>query len=312
MIPLKSITRWGIAVLLLVSVGACGWMDLSALTQTADSVAQAADNVAQAAKNVSVAVNTAAAAATTLAKETGPLQATSSSLLKTAAAGSQTEMPPALTSVARMINLAANAGTQTSMFIEPHAGYQVLPGCTYGSYECEEKAPHTGVDSVDAQSAVQDLPVGILAAAPGVVLRIQFMGKGCSAAGGDCGLGNSVILEHTLPDGTRVDSIYAHLDSISADLAVGQCLPGGALLGTMGRSGFGDREKQESRRLHLEFKTAPVLGDPRTALSDPAQFREGQYFSYLTDGVDANPDHWGYRDPAEFINRLSARACSLQ
>jgi murein DD-endopeptidase MepM/ murein hydrolase activator NlpD len=302
---LKIFSRWGLVVLLLVFVGACGWMDLSALTQSAD-------NVAQAVEKVSGAVNTAAAAATTLAEETGPLQATSSSLLQTAAAGSQTEMPPALTSVARLINLAANSGAKTSLFSEPHAGYQVLPGCTYGSYECEVKAPHTGVDSVSILSTSQDLPVDILAVGPGVVMRIQFIGKGCSAAGGDCGLGNSVILEHTLADGTRVDSLYAHLDSISADLTVGQCLPGGALLGTMGRSGFGDREYNQSRYLHLEFKTVPVLGDPRTALSDPAQFREGQYFSYLTDGVDANPEDWGYRDPANFIKRLSVRDCGPQ
>ena len=310
MLPLKVIPRCCLAALLLLFVGACGWMDLSALTQEA---AIAANSAGQIAESVAQAAKTVAAAATSVAEITGPLQATSGSLLKTAAAGSQTEMPPALTSLARLMTEAAiQAGPvfKTSLFIEPHAGYQVVPGCAYASYDCSVKAAHTGIDSVDEASASSPgLPVDILAAGPGVVARIQFLRKGCSAGRGDCGLGNSVILEHTLPDGSRVYSLYAHMDTISAELGVGQCIPGGTQIGAMGASGFGARDGVESHHLHLEFKTAPVLGDPRTVLSSPVQFPEGQYFDYLMDGVDANPDHWGYRNPSSFINQLAARDC---
>lgn len=243
--------------------------------------------------------------------ESAPLRATSAKLVGTVITGSKTEMPPVLTQAARALTLVAVQvnKAETTLFAAPHINYKMMNNCAYYSYNCADDAPHTGQDSVDKPANPDGLPVDILAAGPGRVARILFARAGCSAEGGDCGMGNTVILEHTLADGTTLYSLYAHLDSIAYDIAEGQCLEQGAPLGKMGASGYGQRDYWPKTHLHLEFKTAPVLGDPRSALSGPQTSPEGVFFGYINAPTDPDPGHWGYYNPAAVIDEVLARKC---
>ena len=70
--------------------------------------------------------------------------------------------------------------------------------------------------------------------------------------------GKTVILEH-LPG---VYSLYYHLDSISVGL--GEIIPRGAVLGTLGSTGF-----STGPHLHWELRTAGVPADPTAFLNRP-------------------------------------------
>lgn len=90
--------------------------------------------------------------------------------------------------------------------------------------------------------------------------------------------GNIVLLEHALPDGTRVWSQYAHLDKIMVT-QVGQKVPRGAQIGTMGK---GDKNRYLAH-LHFEIRKnrlpinnwSPMVKDKNEVLANyysPSQF----------------------------------------
>ncbi|MDP2311516.1 MAG: M23 family metallopeptidase [Pseudomonadota bacterium] len=98
-------------------------------------------------------------------------------------------------------------------------------------------------------------------------------GHGCS----DHGLGNTVIVEHILEDGSTTHTQYSHLDRI--DVALGDCLEEGDVIGVMGGSAYGCTDYWP-KHLHFERKDAPVLENPSGA---------GTHYGYTPD--------YGFIDP---------------
>jgi hypothetical protein len=145
----------------------------------------------------------------------------------------------------------------------------------------------------------------IYASAFGKVVAMQVNGQGCrpgcNEAGCDCadhGLGNAIILEHTLLDGRKVYSLYAHNDSFAPTLSVGKCVAKGTLIGIIGATGYGLTDywtrivKNKGPHSHLELKSAAVLDSPDHA-----------YCCGYTDNED--PSSHGYFDPGTYIGRVA-------
>ena len=116
-------------------------------------------------------------------------------------------------------------------------------------------------------------------------------------APGDHGMGNTVILRHTLPGtpAVRIYSLYAHLESISSGMVEGQLVAKGALVGRMGASGNGDpcfwKTEGQGVHLHFELKDDPLMSDSSR-----------QFWRF----TPTNPDDFGYRNPNFYIGSLSA------
>jgi hypothetical protein len=164
--------------------------------------------------------------------------------------------------------LAGPAGAAT--FRPPVEPVRIEQGCDYGGRGCLDPSRyHTGVDLLPDQS---DEP--ILAAADGIVRLYAATADGH-------GFGNAVILEHTLPDGSNVSTVYGHMRRQST-VAVGDCVPAGTELGLMGDTGAAD-----DVHLHFEVKEDPKLGPSYGYSSGP-------------------PDDYGYLDPKLFIGRRQA------
>jgi hypothetical protein len=284
---LKKSTVVCCLILLIAASMACDWMNMPAIERDTSKAGTAA------------------------ATQLGSLRATSSGAFETMMVGGQTQVPEVLTSVAQQLTRAVGSAEpimNQALFGAPNENYTIVRGCTYASKNCLQPVPHTGLDSVDGKAGTNQ-PVGVMASGPGTVMRIQALAPGCSIEGGDCGLGNTVILEHILINGKRVYSLYAHLDSFAPGLQVGTCVKKGQQIGIMGASGYGDPHYWKNRHLHMEFKIAPVLGDPRSASANPGASPDGQYFGYIKAASDSDPDHWGYYNPLLYINEMQAVEC---
>lgn len=190
----------------------------------------------------------------------------------------------------------------TTLFSQPHANYTIVinknTNCDYGATKCAGKPPniyHTGIDSYDSASPNTSVP--ILAAAPGIVAKIQLNGPtGCKPSQGTCldhGLGNTVILEHSLTNGDKIYTQYSHLHTIASGLTEGvTCAPQGFQIGTMGGTAYG-KEDLKNIHLHFEFKDSPVLGAP---------LAPNLYWGY----TPTYPDNWGYHDPKLYVGKQLA------
>jgi len=191
----------------------------------------------------------------------------------------------------------------STMFDVPHGNYTIFQSgntnCDYGSVACRDTGHyHTGIDSHGDKD--------IVASGPGFVVDIIANDKDCDESiKGNCddhGLGNTVIVKHIrADDGMPIYTLYAHLASFDTKLAKDMCLEKGDPLGTMGSTGYGEEKRWgENPHLHFEFKTKPVLGDPRS----------NSYFGYVKNWAkDPYPDNWGYRDPKEFLRKVAALTC---
>jgi len=104
----------------------------------------------------------------------------------------------------------------------------------------------------------------------------------------DHGLGNTVILEHLLANGTSVYSQYSHLSSF-ANITVGQYLTANQSVGIMGGTGY-ERRDRWLTHLHFEIKTHNVIGNPPGS---------GACWGY-TPGPAQN---YGYLNPTDVINK---------
>lgn len=89
--------------------------------------------------------------------------------------------------------------------------------------------------------------VGIQAIADGVVSEVNLNGGG---------LGNHVILEHVI-DGQRVQTLYAHMQWGSIQVAVGQSVSVGTILGAVGNTG-----NSTGPHLHFEVHLDGTPVDP--------------------------------------------------
>ena len=166
-------------------------------------------------------------------------------------------------------------------FAIPAAG---APTCAFDEENCRSGLPcHTGVD-------LPALPDGqARAVAPGTVVLVQRNGDN------DHGLGNVVILAHTLTDGDEIFSLYGHLAQVPAGLN-GLCVPQGTVLGRIGGTGYGNAEEY-AIHLHFELKTAATLGNPSGA---------GSYWGHTPEPAE----QYGFLAPDEFFDgEARALAC---
>lgn len=94
----------------------------------------------------------------------------------------------------------------------------------------------------------------VLAAADGEVVVASSDDRGKS--------GRYVVLAH--PGGIK--TFYMHLDSVTADLSVGQTIPAGTLLGTLGRSGIQHSEPHLHFALSRSIQGQSIFLDPEPML----------------------------------------------
>jgi hypothetical protein len=178
--------------------------------------------------------------------------------------------PFAMALVAALTATAPAASAAT--FAAPVEPATIEPGCDYGDTECLDPGRrHAGVDYLPDDSTEP-----VLAAADGVVRIAAVAGSDASHD-----FGNVVVLEHALPGGGRVSTVYAHLREAPA-VERGDCVPRRARLGIMGRTGAA-----ANVHLHFEVKSEPRLGPP---------------YGYTA----GDPADQGYFDPKDFVGRRTA------
>ena len=173
--------------------------------------------------------------------------------------------------VAALAALAPSAAAAAT-FRAPVDPPTIEPGCDYGDTAClDTSRRHAGVDYLP-----DDADEPILASADGIV-------RVAARAGSDAShdFGNVVVLEHTLPDGDRVSTLYAHIRE-APSVGRGDCVRRGARLGTMGSTGAA-----ANVHLHFEVKERPIVGPP---------------YGYTA----GDPTEEGYRDPKLFVGRREA------
>jgi murein DD-endopeptidase MepM/ murein hydrolase activator NlpD len=158
---------------------------------------------------------------------------------------------------------------------------------------------HAGVDLAPNPDA-QDLNVYNIY--DGKVVKIVRNGED------DHGLGNVVIVEHTVND-KYVYALYSHLSEINQKLKEGNFIKKGEIIGKVGATAYGcnywrigedgcDKNSQLDVHLHFEIKEKPVLESPKPAKC----FLNGSWkncYGY----VPHNPTDYGYIDPLKFLSK---------
>jgi hypothetical protein len=112
---------------------------------------------------------------------------------------------------------------------------------------------HTGLDVFSENGNTK-----VFAAAAGIVVAKCQPGRACpgySSNNRNHNLQGVMILAHRLADGQIVYSLYGHLGSVDANLAPGQTVTMGQVLGTIGGGGH--------RHVHFEVKSSAVLHNPQ-------------------------------------------------
>lgn len=167
-------------------------------------------------------------------------------------------------------------------FGHPALTYQ-LTSCAYNVKTCASATKyHSGIDY--SKNGNRD----IVSTNDGKVVRIEHM------SANDHGMGNNVIVEHVLEDGSKIYSSYSHLASIESNLHEGDLIEKGEKIGVMGGSGSGVSNKW-GIHLHFELKDQPVTDNPSG---------DGQHWGYMP----THPDNFGYHDPNAFINIISVQS----
>lgn len=161
----------------------------------------------------------------------------------------------------------------------------------------ENYIQHAGVDLAPLPNAHDTRVYAVYA---GEVTRIVRNGNG------DAGLGNTVIVRHTVGD-TTLFSLYGHLSEIERYLREGDRVIAGQPLGVVGSTGYGcsywhvgedgcSASGEEDVHLHLEIKDAPVLSSPDPDTCIIAQ-GEGTKETPCVGYSSHYPDSVGYHDP---------------
>jgi hypothetical protein len=174
--------------------------------------------------------------------------------------------------VAALVAAVAAPTAGAATFAAPVEPATIERGCDYGDREClDPSSRHAGVDYLPHES-----PEPILASADGIV-------RVAAEAGSDAShdFGHVVVLEHTLPGGGRVSTVYGHLRDRPA-VRPGDCVRRRARLGYMGRTGAATNV-----HLHFEVKAEPKLGPP---------------YGYTA----GDPDDDGFFDPKSFVGQREA------
>ncbi len=121
------------------------------------------------------------------------------------------------------------------------SGHLIMP--TNGIYQRGFGNGHYGIDI----SNVSKPPVR--AAASGTVTRVK---TGCAPRVDACGggFGNHVIIAHTLANGEKIATLYAHLDPGSIKVRTGHSVSQGTVIGKMGNTG----RVRGRTGIHLHFE----------------------------------------------------------
>jgi hypothetical protein len=180
---------------------------------------------------------------------------------------------PVVTLLLTALIATSPAEAHAATFATPVEPFVVDRGCDYGDTTCSDPTRHhAGVDLLPDES-----PEPVLASADGIV---RIAESDASDASHD--FGNVVVLEHTLPDGTHVSTVYGHMRDVPV-VRPGGCIRRGTRLGTVGMTGAADNVVH----VHFEVKTTPTLGPPY-----------GYTWEY--------PDQEGFYDPKLFVGTREA------
>lgn len=153
--------------------------------------------------------------------------------------------------------------------------------CLYGSTSCAKPGyHHTAIDYTYSSGTPS-----AYVAADGKVVKVEKMSSG------DHGMGNNVIIEHTLSNCKKVYSSYSHLASIDKAIKKDAKVKRGQQVGTIGGSGYG-RSSYWGKHLHFEIKQKPVSGTP--------QSYNGTCTSGCWGYTPYWPDSYGYNNPRNF------------
>jgi len=160
----------------------------------------------------------------------------------------------------------------------------------YACYNCNPKAPnkyHTGVDYsyTTTSSGKTSSDHNAYVVAKGTVYKIE------KKSSSDHGMGNNVIIEHTMSDCSKRYSTYSHLDSINSSLYLGKPVSGGDKVGVMGGSGYGS-STYYPKHLHFEMKTCGTSGTCNSY--------KGTCSSGCWGYTPYHPDNYGYKDPNRY------------
>jgi hypothetical protein len=140
--------------------------------------------------------------------------------------------------------------------------------------------------------------VPVHAVANGVVTDIQAVSRD----------GYAVIVEHHLPKGNKVWSVYWHVSGVQ--VAVGEAVTLGQRFAHIQDQGF-------NSHLHWEIRT---FGDGRDLFSEGSAGERGTCNGYVMgvgytwddDPARARPEAWGYLDPVAFVEARQSVDSSLR
>ncbi|MGQ0569157.1 MAG: peptidoglycan DD-metalloendopeptidase family protein [Armatimonadota bacterium] len=128
------------------------------------------------------------------------------------------------------------------------------------------------------------------------------------------GMQGVVIIEHSLPGGGTVYTLYAHLGNINLTPPRGAPVATGQTLGTTGGGG--------NTHVHFEVKDRPVLHNPtfnNTPTPTTCNTQPPCYWGYTPatppgtlPGLNGHPDAHGYHDPVLNLHQASALASGLR
>lgn len=164
------------------------------------------------------------------------------------------------------------------------------PGCGYGSTSCKKPNHyHTGIDYAGDGTAV--------AAARGEVSRVE------STSVNDHGMGNNVIVKHTLGDCSTIYSSYSHLAKHTVKFKDAVAM--GQEIGKTGGTGYCKGVPCKwGTHLHFEMKTGNFSGnsvaDRTMKGSDGATCEVNNCWGY----VSKSPDSAGWINPTNHIENL--------
>ena len=158
-------------------------------------------------------------------------------------------MKQILLCVVLLINVIATTFAQE--VFKPPVGTGIFPNCMIGQL-CggDGIRVHNGIDYLPKATDISGDIVKAVASGIVVFSKITFTDEA------NHNLGYVVIVEHTLSNGQKVLSLYAHLHTISVE--VGDFVSQGDQIGTMGETGEG---ANDIVHLHFEIKKSFNYGD---------------------------------------------------
>lgn len=127
---------------------------------------------------------------------------------------------------------------------------------------------------------------------PGATVRAIANGIVRKAAYNPSGYGNYIVIEHTLPGGANIYSLYAHLESIDANIAEEASVTIGQVIGKEGKTGDG-----ANNVYHLHFELRQYSFNPNidkcgtyTSTNLQSRFKDPEAF------IDAHLTSTGIKD----------------